>query len=221
MGRQSTRKNSVASAASAAPTTAVIPVESEEQSGTAREAHSTVVEREPVAPVVVAAASDVGIQSAAHMTEGAEMSSAPASTSVTDPAPPMVLTAGMGVEALPVALLGEGADNTELKIALAIEGVDLSDLGSTVISIEDLNKRADGFVADLPHDERIALTEALTRFPASTPTLDRGPTHLFEACSNILHNGVDTGSGEDIELDRDSFEKLKAVGAVAGNWPDD
>ena len=71
------RKNSEAPAVDAAAVSPVIPVESEEQSGTAREAPSTVSERQPAEPVVGATGADVGVQPAAHMTEGAETSSAP------------------------------------------------------------------------------------------------------------------------------------------------
>ena len=71
------RKSSEAPAVDPAAASPIIPVESEEQSGTAREAPSTGSERQPAEPVVGATGDDVGVQPAAHMTEGTETSSAP------------------------------------------------------------------------------------------------------------------------------------------------
>ncbi|ODT18909.1 MAG: hypothetical protein ABS35_22765 [Kaistia sp. SCN 65-12] len=131
------RKNSETPAGDPAAASPVIPVESEEQSGAAREAPSAGSERQPA---VGATGADVGVQP-----EGAETSSA-----------------------------------------------------------IDLSSAAD------PH--------------ASDPLVGSANTtesRVFEALSNILHDGIETPAGGEILLDRASFELLKAAGAVAGDWPED
>ncbi|WP_336801554.1 hypothetical protein [Kaistia sp. MMO-174] len=88
------------------------------------------------------------------------------------------------------------------------------------LSLED---RAAFWVANLSAEERTALSTAFfkDRYAIGEMSAVSEPVHVFEAHSNILHDGVHVPAGGEIRLDRKAFDELKAARAIDGEWPDD
>lgn len=153
---------------------------------------------------------------------------------------PEIEIAASGASAAPAAALP--ADLATAPVppiatdATSLSAADLAGAEIVGFKVAPANDGADGGLVgiDLPADG-IARNFELRAWPyaagsvldthavgvSDLPPEPKLPARRFKALSNILHDGVETLAGGSLYLFRDSFEPLKAAGAVAGDWDDD